>query len=202
MSDAPHHIVFGPVDEGEVVKSSDKLIVDPKLFKGQFQPDGNLCNYLALAAQIHTCNPDQSQAEISKKVIENAGILKVAEMVRTQVGTPRLSNFQAQDEFRERAGIEPVYGATGLKQAGIWKEGDNVGRAMASAIANEGMLPSILLMSEDHVVLGIGTSDDKKEIIAWDALTGQGNPRLRRISVDKDNMGMIIAAKVNPVFKQ
>ena len=155
MTDAPHNIVFGPVptDEGEILKPSDKLIVNPKFFKGQFQPDSNLCNYLAFAAQIHMCQPEQSQAQISEKVIEGSGILKVAEMVRTQVGTPRLSNFQAQEEFNERTGIEPVYGATGLKQAGIWKEGDNVGKAMARAISEKEMLPSIILMGADHVVL-------------------------------------------------
>lgn len=194
-------IRFKPVNN-EVVKTSDRLLVDPDYFKGQYQTDSDLCNYLALAAQVHMCTPNNEDAERSKLVMKNSGLKRVAEMVRKQVGEARLSTHQAESEFKDRTGITPIYGATGLKQAGLMNEGENVGYGIARAISGEGMLPSVLLFKEDHMVLGIGTSGDGKEIIAWDALMGKGDPKLRRISVDRDDLGMNIAAKINPVFKK
>lgn len=202
-----HFLKFEDVNQHEMIKESDHFLVDPDLFKGQFQTDSDLCGYLALAAQMQMGMMDKTEAETAKKAISSYGLKTMAENLRRQVGSNRLDTHSAEREIKDRIDAKPIIGGSGLKDAGFWRPGENIGEAIANAIDEGEMLPSIILAGLDHMVLGIGVSEDKNEIIAWDAKMGTGDPKLRRIPVDSPmlermNSGMAIAVKVNPVFVQ
>lgn len=198
----PKKITFASVEHththtSENIEPTDRLLIDPSIFEGAMQTDGDLCNYLTFTAQIHMCGKGAEQAKISQRIIKEGGIKPLAELIRKQMGQVRLTNWEARDEFAKRVpGVTALHGLSGYKL-----QNENAGEAIVRMIDEDQMIPSILIQNENHAVLGIGVSGNGQEILVWDALRGTGNPRLRRIPIDNDQIGVMLAAKVNPVFQ-
>ena len=195
--DSGARITFGKTSlessSPEVILENDSYLVDPKVFSGQKQTDGHLCNYLTTIAQVQLCRNDSYLEDI-----KNFGGLKgAAEALRKEVGTPELNNFQARDVVSERIpdSVEKI------TLMSLWEPADDlsVGEGVVKMIEQD-FLPSVILEGERHAVLPIGVSENRQELIVWDALTGKGDSRLRRVPVDT-TMSFNASAKINPVFK-
>lgn len=177
----------------ELLRSGDSLLVDPSLFRGQFQTDLDLCNYLVFAAQIHLCNLGSSG--ISRNIINSVGMKGVAELVRKQLGQPRLSSEVAVREFKSR---NPNTETTSLPY--FADDNETAGSAIVRML-EAGFLPSVVLGGVDgHAVLPIGFSADRQQLVVWDGLNGRGDPSLRRLDVSRDDLKVGLVAKINSGF--
>ncbi len=185
-----------PLDFGEGVRSSDKMIVDKDLFRGQFQTDGDLCVYMTLAAQLHLGKERTTLSVDRKAIIERVGFKNVAESLRKDVKTARLSNWKVRELLNERQPESKKIFAL----SEYLSEGETLGKASVRMM-KEGFLPSFILQNEDHAVLGIGYSSDEKEIVVWDSLSGKGDPRLRRIPIDRNDLNFVSAVELDGNFK-
>lgn len=189
MNESAKRIIWGESGTDlEIIIRDDKLVIDPCLLENQTQTDLDSCNYLVLAALVHLCNPE-GVSPIPRRL----GFKTVAKIIRGQVGTPRLSTWQMQEELQKR--LPNVRLVTGM--LGYAKDNEeSVGQAVVHML-EEGMLPAVMLQKENHAILPIGYSGDKLEVIAWDALSGRGNPRLRRLPTNEDDLWLIAAARFN-----
>jgi hypothetical protein len=200
--DSPR-IVFGGLeqkDNRETVRNDDFLLVDPDLFTNVFQTDADLCAYLALAAQLLLSNQENNLAKKSLADIKdrNAELHILAKNLQRMENTARLSNWQTRRVLKNTTpNVNKI-----IRFLDYAKPNEEVGPAVIRMIRDDGLLPAIYLQNEDHAVLVIGVSTQgRKELIAWDALSGKGNPRLRRIPVDREDLGFMSAVEVHSLFK-
>lgn len=193
------NIDWGDTDrlvEANAPKSSDKFLVDLGLLAGVRQRDSYMCGYLVFEAFLHM-TPFTANEE-SLTVVRNCGLQASAEALREQVGSETLTSTQMRDLARNDREIWVTDSM--LNYA---RERERAGDALARMVG-EGMISVVTLTRENHAVMVVGVSDDKKELILWDPLSGyrkdEDMPNLRREPVGRDDYALVVAAKVNDVF--
>lgn len=184
----------------EMLRDGDRLLIDTKYFEGQTQTDVHLCNYLVFTAQLCLANyrDRATHSYYKSQLLEGLGVKKIAELIRKEVGTEELSNWQQREELASRIGQSAHYIERLTDFSPDSKE--SVGQALLRMLEID-MAVGVMLGNEGHAVLAIGYSSDKSEIIVWDALMGRGNPRLRRINLNDPHLEVTTAVAVHPGFK-